>query len=198
LIDVHCAGCWVRHAGSNSFRIGSGNPPETCPICGHLILVMRRADGQNTSCLQAESGIRTASPAACHAEGRGFEPLQPLSKVPARRGVFAGVRSADIGHLGRMEAWWKPFSHPPDCDQPLIAGLTPGCAGYMHPESLVPGRAIPLEPCSIHFRFGDGLDGRRQIGSTPAGGGVGEPMPPASYHCRRFTAGGMRAATAIA
>ena len=82
LIDVHCAGCWVRDAGSNLFRIGSGNPPETCLICGHLVLVMRRADGQNTSCLQAESGVRSASLAACDAEGRGFESLQPLSEKP--------------------------------------------------------------------------------------------------------------------
>ena len=33
-------------AGSNPFRIGSGNPRETCLICGHLISIMRRADGQ--------------------------------------------------------------------------------------------------------------------------------------------------------
>jgi hypothetical protein len=36
-------------------------------------------------------------------------------------------------------------------------------------------RAIPSELCSIHSRSGDGLDGRRRIGSTPAGGGVGTP-----------------------
>ena len=32
LIDVQCAGRWVPDAGSNSFRIGSGNPRGTCPI----------------------------------------------------------------------------------------------------------------------------------------------------------------------
>ena len=97
LIDVHCAGCWVRDAGSNLFRIGSGNPPETCLICGHLVLVMRRADGQNTSCLQAESGVRSASLAACHAEGRGFESLQPLDMKALQIGGFFFARTALTG-----------------------------------------------------------------------------------------------------
>ena len=30
-----------------------------------------------------------------------------------------------------------------------------------------------LNPCSLHSRFGDAPDGRRQIGSTPAGGDAG-------------------------
>jgi hypothetical protein len=32
---------------------------------------------------------------------------------------------------------------------------------------------VPWVPAIIHFRFGDGPDGRRQIGSTPAGGAAG-------------------------
>jgi hypothetical protein len=50
-------------------------------------------------------------------------------------------------------------------------------------------RTICLVPESIHSRSGDGLDGRRQIGSTPAGGGVGSAhasrgaqLP--ALHCR--------------
>src|SRR6185437_12167278 len=36
--------------------------------------------------------------------------------------------------------------------------------------SVLLDQAIPLDRRSPHSRFGDGPDGRRQIGSTPAGG----------------------------
>ncbi len=55
--------------------------------------------------------------------------------------------------------------------RPVASGTR--TSGTRTAGSLVPDRAIPLEPRSIHSRFGDGLDGRRQIGSTPAGGGAG-------------------------
>ena len=35
---------------------------------------------------------------ACHAEGRGFEPLHPLHKRPRKRGLFVG-RPGDEGRL---------------------------------------------------------------------------------------------------
>jgi mono/diheme cytochrome c family protein len=43
-----------------------------------------------TAGLQLYSSGRGATCSACHAEGRGFESLQPLSKSPAFAGLFGG------------------------------------------------------------------------------------------------------------
>ncbi len=71
-----------------SFRIGSGNPHGMCLICGYPIPTTELADHPNTTDLQAEKARHTRSHSDCHAEGRGFEPLQPLSEKPSKAGGF--------------------------------------------------------------------------------------------------------------
>jgi hypothetical protein len=66
----------------SSFRIGSGNPHEISGICGHRIFVLDALSIQNIWYLQGKTGRKTAGSPACHAEGRGFESLQPLYAKP--------------------------------------------------------------------------------------------------------------------
>jgi len=70
----------------------------------------------------------------------------------------------------------------------LARPLTALAAALEPSRDLHPHRAISSEPQIIDSRSGDGLDGRRRIGSTPAGGGVRSavaprvpPMPPRHY-----------------
>ena len=50
---------------------------------------------------------------ACHAEGRGFESLQPLSKGPANRALFAPHGSLDLlSSRGLSEDWPRPAAAP--------------------------------------------------------------------------------------
>jgi hypothetical protein len=78
-----------------SFRIGSGNPLGMYLICEHPNFLTRRDELQNLPDLQVKQARYRARHSACHAEGRGFEPLQPLSETPQMRGflvVFVPVR----------------------------------------------------------------------------------------------------------
>jgi hypothetical protein len=69
---------------------------------------------------------------------------------------------------------------PAACSAPI----DPGCAvGLRQPAERASPRKIRYSsdspgPPSLHSRFGDGLDGRRQIGSTPAAGDVGSADTP--------------------
>ena len=62
--------------------------------CGHLILGHEAAADAEYLLLQGENRRDTASNADCHAEGRGFESLQPLYESPANAGFFGGVARA--------------------------------------------------------------------------------------------------------
>jgi hypothetical protein len=49
-----------------------------------------------------------ARASACHAEGRGFESLQPLSRRPAFAGLFAFLdrsSSARLGKIVNLDEW---------------------------------------------------------------------------------------------
>ena len=80
-----------------------------------------------------------------------------------------------------MEALWKPpETHPPLLRSPVTVGAA---VGLRRPEGQLPKREICYSsdssgPPSLHSRFGDGLDGRRQIGSKPAAGDVGSADAP--------------------
>src|SRR5207302_9853752 len=62
--------------------------------------------------------------------------------------------------------------------RPSCSMLAAHCHKTRTRRGISPVRAIGLGPQIVHSRFGDGPDGRRQIGSTPAGGGVGNAGAP--------------------
>ncbi len=72
----------------HSCRFGSENPPGMCPICGHPILVAGVDRRPNTPDLQGKRIRANGSSPACHAEGRGFESLQPLGRKALQIGGF--------------------------------------------------------------------------------------------------------------
>jgi len=80
-----------------------------------------------------------------------------------------------------MEALWKP----PETHPPAPLPIDPGCrggpsaaAGQPFPKREIRYSSDNPAPRSPHSRFGNGLDGRRQIGSTPAAGDVGSAEAP--------------------
>jgi len=81
-----------------------------------------------------------------------------------------------------MEALWKPPETRPS-PAPLPTGPGVPAWAFGSPPGSLPKRKIGYSsdgpgPPSLHSRFGDGLDGRRQIGSKPAAGDVGSADAP--------------------
>jgi len=74
-----------------------------------------------------------------------------------------------------MEASWKPpETRPLSLRSALTLDAAVGLGSLRASRSKWKIRYSSDSPDlpSLHFRFGDGLDGRRQIGSTPAAGDV--------------------------
>ena len=65
-----------------SFRIGSRNPRGLCPISAHSKPLTRSDESAKPADLQVDQPDSRARHSDCHAEGRGFESLQPLSRKP--------------------------------------------------------------------------------------------------------------------
>jgi hypothetical protein len=63
-----------------SFRIGSGNPRGLCPNSAHPKPLIRSDEPAKPPDLQVDQPDSRARHSDCHAEGRGFESLQPLSE----------------------------------------------------------------------------------------------------------------------
>jgi hypothetical protein len=104
-----------------------------------------------------------------------------------------------------------PSRHPMDVGVGgrLVVDHQPALAGAPQEHATVPAHTNPGVPDphldSTHSRFGDGPDGRRQIGSTPAGGGVGTAralcaplQPAASSPAGRGPRLGSRSGTSLA
>jgi hypothetical protein len=86
-----------------------------------------------------------ARASACHAEGRGFESLQPLPRSPCKHVRLRLRRSVDAPFLTLMEARWKPspVAEPP---LPTIAGLLASSgAAARQAKDHISDRAIPLD-----------------------------------------------------
>jgi hypothetical protein len=66
----------------------SGFSPETPAISRHKLESIADAYGSETRILQGFLETLGIPRSACHAEGRGFESLQPLRKRPAFAGLF--------------------------------------------------------------------------------------------------------------
>ena len=97
------AGCLCR----SPVRFQSGNPPR---FRGEPWEGSPTTDSSETAPFQDFPGTLGISRPACHAEGRGFESLQPLQKRPAFAGLFR-VRS----RLVRLRrAGLKPDPRPLD------------------------------------------------------------------------------------
>jgi len=81
-----------------------------------------------------------------------------------------------------MEALWKPLeTHPPPAPLPIGCWVPPRAFGGLRggrPKRKIRYSSVSPGPPSLHSRFGDGLDGRRQIGSKPAAGDVGSADAP--------------------
>jgi hypothetical protein len=102
-----------------SFRIGSGNPRGLCPISAHSKPLTRSDDSAKPADLQVDQPDSRARHSDCHAEGRGFESLQPLHKSPGNPGFFvarsqfwthqAGVSSARSGLVPETPVRERPF-----------------------------------------------------------------------------------------
>jgi hypothetical protein len=113
-----------------SFRIGSGNPPGMCLICGHPIPIAGIDEHQNTGDFQVKRAMRNGRSPDCHAEGRGFESLQPLSEKPPKLGIFVG----QIDRSGAKSKLGIRIGHQTACSirTPLS---TPFPFGVMPPRS---------------------------------------------------------------
>jgi hypothetical protein len=135
-------------AADSRWTIGGQNPGET-----------RRNPGQNPSGLnrsfgaicRGKSGPPGDSASACHAEGRGFESLQPLRRTSCSYGV--SVPSSSLHGPG-----WEAF---------LLAGLATGFSG-----SLRKARRGLLEWCSPQ-----GLTRLRMLRSGRVGCSPPQPTP---------------------
>jgi hypothetical protein len=71
-----------------SFRIGSGNPRGLCPNSAHPKPLTRRDEPAKPPDLQVDQPDSRARHSDCHAEGRGFESLQPLVRKPSKSEGF--------------------------------------------------------------------------------------------------------------
>jgi hypothetical protein len=147
------------------------NRRGTDRICGYIQEPCGGSQGVKGADLQARMRSSDVSSTSCHAEGRGFEPLQPLlSEVPASSRVLRLSSSATGRVLGRMEARRSLRPRRPRAGRRSSLGTCVRWRPLMRIRRILGfDRAVPLDPQSIHSQFGDGLDGRRQIGSTPAG-----------------------------
>ena len=96
--------------GPKAARVRSGFVQETraksAEFAGIRFRAQRRRKRRNTSYLQVKSRRQAASSAVCHAEGRGFESLQPLQGKPRKRGLsgFPSDQSAKqraLSHSGQ-------------------------------------------------------------------------------------------------
>jgi hypothetical protein len=72
--------------GSAPVRFQSGNSRDFAVNAGHG---GTRSRGRSGRILQGYSALHRVPRSACHAEGRGFESLQPLPRRPAFAGLFA-------------------------------------------------------------------------------------------------------------
>ena len=73
---------------------------------------------------------------------------------------------------------WQNASEAPRWSLTLGAAVGVRLYAGRHSQNEICCVSQGSDPPSIHARFGDGLDGRRQIGRNPAEGGVGSADAP--------------------
>ena len=104
-------------------RIHYENPAEKSVICGHAVTGFGVGQVTEWPLLQGQCRCSPGCTPACHAEGRGFESLQPLSESPAIAGFFDV-----IAHVSSRK--WKRF-----WPVLLITPLNPGRRADAHRPS---------------------------------------------------------------
>jgi hypothetical protein len=80
-----------------------------------------------------------------------------------------------------MEAFWKPLEKTPGVGllvDPSAVHLWRSAVERGTDRVTNPFQRVHLNRHSIHLRFGDGPDGRRQIGGTPRGRRRWQPSAP--------------------
>jgi hypothetical protein len=93
------------------------------------------------------------------------------------------IRWGEVGPYGNfLEAWFESPGHlsrplsSSSCRAPTAGPCgdgTTGTTGRSGSKEVFRDRAIPFDLDVVHSRSGDGLDGRRRIGSKPAAGDAG-------------------------
>src|SRR3954447_22502234 len=71
------SGSNAPHAAARYSQVGMRTCPEPCPRLGHAISTQPKKDEQ----IALFYGLENRDRCGCHAEGRGFESLQPLEKA---------------------------------------------------------------------------------------------------------------------
>jgi hypothetical protein len=106
----------------------SGFSPETPAISRQKLETIGDADSSENRVLQDFHGRLRILRSVCHAEGRGFESLQPLRRRPAFAGLFrCGSRPVRLHPVGLI----------PDSSSPIVGGFkeTPGLQAIIgHPN----------------------------------------------------------------
>ncbi len=100
----------ARERGTKAPRVRSGFVPETraksAEFAGIRFSSLRRRQCRNIHDLQVKDRLDDTSSAVCHAEGRGFESLQPLSEKPRKREAFLLTRAPSSTLSGPQVKLW--------------------------------------------------------------------------------------------